>query len=220
MMSGKLEVLIIEDHPLYLVGLSQIMADLFKDVIIYKAATGKIAIEMISQHSMIDWILLDLQLPDMNGLNLLEEFKSMLVSAPVLVISSVTDMGILDKSLALGASGFLPKSANIGDIRGALSSIEENGHYLPEEQARRLQEYRSNVRQRSAFVRSHITRRQEETLILITQGYSNLEIGNALAISESTVKGHVSALLTLLDVDNRTHCVAETRRLDLFDHVL
>lgn len=219
-MTKELKVLVVEDHPLFMHGLQQMITSLCDDVDIHEATTGEAALQLVDQHPFLDWIFLDLQLPDMSGIEILQKFKAMLITTPILVISSVSDMRVIDKLMTLGASGFLPKSADQQDIKRALTAIESSGYFLPNEFATQLQEYRQTVKTQSTLVKSHLTKRQHEILVLMSQGYSNQEIGNSLSISESTVKGHVSTLLTLLDVDNRTHCVAETQRLGLLDELL
>ena len=215
----SLDVLIVEDHPLYMDGLRQIVSGLADAVEIHEAVSGKAALQKVEQFPFLDWIFLDLQLPDFSGVELLTRFKDMMITAPVLVVSSVDDIAVLDRLLSLGASGFLPKSATHEDFRIALSSIESNGLYLPAEQNEQLREYRQVVKNRTQFLRSNLTARQQEILFLMSQGYSNGEISTSLSISESTVKGHVSALFSLFDADNRTHCVAEAHRLGIQEWV-
>ena len=215
MTQNSLDVLIVEDHPLFMDGLRQIVSGLADTVEIHEAVSGRAALQQVEQFPFLDWIFLDLQLPDLSGIELLAQFKEMMITAPVLVVSSVDDIAVLDRLLSLGASGFLPKSATHDDFRRALSSIESQGVYVPTEQNEQLREYRQVVKNRTQYLRSNLTARQQEILLLMSQGYSNGEISSSLSISESTVKGHVSALLSLFDADNRTHCVAEAHRLGL-----
>lgn len=209
------KILLVDDHPLFVAGFAYILSDLLGDVELLQASTAATARVIEQANPDLDWVFCDYKLPDSNGLSLLRDFKKALLTAPVILVSAFEDIGMIDEALMLGASGFIPKSADKLIFQQCLQHIEQGLLFLLPETHQQLAQYRNHIPAEKRRVTSRLSRRQFDVLQLIAGGYSNLEIGQALGITESTVKSHVSSLLSLLDTDNRAHCVAEARRLQL-----
>ena len=205
-------VLVIDDHPIFLDGIVPLISSLFENSIVLVALSGAEAIKVVDVHPEIEWIFLDIKLPDINGLDLLTKFSERKILAPTLIVSGYDDIDLVDTAFEKGISAFLPKSASKNQFKLAIDEIDQNGFYCSSDMNQRLHDYRSQNKQTLNQIGSHLTKRQKEILILIKEGYSNGEIAEVLKISESTVKGHVSVLLTLLDVTNRTQWAAEATR--------
>lgn len=213
--SETTRILLVDDHPLFVAGVSYILNDLLGQVELLTASTAAEARAITLAHRDLDWLFCDYRLPDADGLALLADFKAAMLAVPVIMVSASEEIALVEQALSLGASGFIPKSADKQVFQQCLSTIERGEIFLPDTLWRQLIHYRSGALGEQQRMASSLSARQREVLQLVASGYSNLEVGKALGISESTVKAHVSALLSLLDADNRAHCVAEARRLKL-----
>lgn len=209
------QVLIVDDHPLYLDGVTALLRDLFGPVNILQAATGRDALAIADARSDLDWIFLDYTLPDCTGLTLLRTLREKMITAPVVMVSGADQVALVTEALDLGASGFIAKTGARDDYRQCLAVIEAGGTYLPAGVAQAVAHYRATVQAERNRILKQISQRQNDVLLLIAAGYSNGEIATALGISEHTVKAHVSTLMQLLNADNRVHCIAEARELGL-----
>jgi DNA-binding NarL/FixJ family response regulator len=211
------KILIIDDHPSYLEGVSLLLKSILPNAVIVSALNGKATREILVQYSGIDWILLDINLPDCSGIGLIQHFKDIKLLANIIVITSEDDPDLIDQSLRLHANGFLTKDFNREVLSECIKVIKNGGIFLTQKHAKQLENYRESLFREKQLIENAISQRQQQTLLLIAKGYSNSEIAEYLGISESTVKTHVSSLISLFDSDNRTHCVAEARRLKFID---
>lgn len=209
------QVLIVDDHPLYLDGVTALLRDLFGQVNILQASTSRDALVIADSRADLDWIFLDQSLPDGTGLDLLRILQERRITAPVVMVSGADPVALVAEALDLGASGFIAKSGAREEYRQCLAVIEAGGTYLPFALAQDVAHYRATVQVERNRIRQQMSPRQNEVLLLIAAGYSNGEIATALGISEHTVKAHVSTLMQLLNADNRVHCIAEARQLGL-----
>lgn len=211
----KNKILVVDDHPLYLEGLSLILADLVDNSELLRAESVKQAVELLAQHPDCDWVFLDLNLPDGNGLEVLDYIQESALFAPVIMLSGLDNIAVVDKCLQRGANGFITKGARREQLEECISVVYRGATYLSYEVESQLKDYRENLLAEREAVAANISERQLEVLLLIVEGYSNAEIGSSLNISLSTVKGHIAALMAAFSTTNRTHCAAEARRLNL-----
>ena len=208
-------ILIIDDHPVVLDGLVLLLKSTFSIDQIHTALTAGEAIQIIKKFRNIDWIFVDVMLPDKSGIELLKEFKRLKTTANIVVLSSDSNPSIIDCALKSHANGYLSKSFKKDELDKCIHQIERGKVYLSHEHHHILQNYRNSVLKEKEHIEQKISSRQIETLMLMANGYSNQEIATSLNIVESTVKSHVHGLMTLFAADNRTHCVAEARRLHI-----
>lgn len=206
-----LKVLLVDDHRLFLDGLRVLVEGLAEEVEVLQATSGAQALACVQANPDLDWVFLDLQLPDTDGLAVLQAFVERRVRVPVIVLSGSDEGADVERALALGASGYVPKSADADEIRTALRAIERNGRYLSPAVRAVLERHRARAGSVS------LTGRQREVLALMAQGLSNRAIAARMGVTESTVKGHVAMLFASLGASNRTHCVSEARRVGLID---
>lgn len=212
---SALPILIIDDHPVYLDGISYILQSILGNVDIIQAHSGREAIDQVSGRIDIEWIFLDQQLPDTNGVALLQKFNELMVSAPVVMMSGNDDIALVHAAMENGASGFIPKVFGRVAFENCLNTIRRGDLYLPPEWKGRLDYHRSSVVNARNAMLSQLSDRRREVLLMMAEGYTNAEMASALGIAETTVKTHVSALLSIFDVDNRSHCIAEARKMGL-----
>ncbi len=211
----KTTVLVIDDHPVYLDGFSLILNDLFLDVDLLVASNAKDAIDIATNRIDIELIYMDYNLPDMNGVNLLQVFNELLITAPIIMISGNDDISIIDHAITFGANGFIHKGSAKSAFQECLSTIEKGNVFLAPELNASLAHYRNTVVKDRKIIMEKLSDRRKQVLLLISEGYSNSEIANSLDISQSTVKTHVAALMDIFDADNRSHCVAEAKTYNI-----
>lgn len=215
-----MKILVVDDHVLIREALHGVLRELKGDsVVILDAATSGEALRQLEQHADVELVLLDLNLPDRDGLDALRELGARWPTVPVVVLSGFHDREKVSRALELGAVGFIPKSARREVMCGAFNLIFAGGIYVPPEmlalqvpsEGAAAAEPMADLRAR-AFAMG-LTERQAEVLALMMQGKSNKAICRTLDLAESTVKIHVSAILRALNVSNRTEAVVAVRAL-------
>jgi len=212
---SKVTLLIVDDHPIFLDGVSNILLNIYPDATILKATTGKEALTQSTLYDEIDWIFLDLKLPDCNAIELLPKLNKLNLFASVIIVSSEDQPEVIDNVLTAGANGFLSKISEKNEFIKCIQQVEQGKHYVQESMRESLQHYQNIVLSELRHIQNNLSPRQHEVLALLSNGLSNSEIGRTLTISESTVKSHVSQLMTTLEADSRTHCVFEARRIGI-----
>ena len=219
-----MKVLLIDDHPLILSALQNIIQGLSDNVSVVAAGTGRMARETLAQDSAFDLVLLDLRLGDADGFDVLTEFRAAYPALPVVVVSASDRTSDVIRAIDLGAMGFVPKRASNDTLFEALSMVMSGGIYVPPmsmgDEMPESDLYRDaapgSVRQRATDegFQTHapleslgLTPRQTEVLGLLLQGKPNKLIARDLNLSVETVKDHVAAVLRTLNVSSRTQAV-------------
>jgi len=191
-------VLIADDHPVVRQGLAVLLEVQDDIALVGEAGTGPEAVRMTQQHAP-DVLLLDLKLPELDGLGVLAELRTQQASTRVLVLTSAAGPATPGLALQAGAAGFLYKDVDPDALVRAIRSVHD-GHTVLAPEAAGL------VTARPAGVRGigALTGRERDVLELLASGQSNREIARTLQVSEKTVKTHVSAVLAKLGVADRT----------------
>jgi DNA-binding NarL/FixJ family response regulator len=218
-----MKFLLIDDHALIREALQNVLKELTCHATILEASNCRQAQILIEQHADLEVILLDLNLPDGDGFNLLAQVREHSPQVSVVVLSASTDRDDVLKALDLGAVGFIPKSGQRAIMLSALQLVLSGGVYIPPEILAREQPSRPQFvpkQQGVGWTRVSptdfgITKRQIEVLALMMQGKSNKELCRILELAEPTVKNHVAAILKALKVKNRTEPPRVDRRLQL-----
>jgi DNA-binding NarL/FixJ family response regulator len=194
-----ISVLIVDDHPVVRQGLRVLLEVQDGIVVAGEAGDGATALTLAAEHAP-DVILLDLKLPGLDGLAVLDELARHGTSSRVLVLTSVTEPASAAAAVRAGAAGVLYKDVDPDALVRAVRAVHD-GHLLlaPEAAANLL---------RSASWwwggLDALTSREREVLAELAKGRSNREIARALRVSEKTVKTHVSSVLAKLGVQDRT----------------
>ncbi len=222
-----MKVLLIDDHPLILSALQNIIQGLSDNVSVVATASARMARDTLAQDSAFDLVLLDLRLGDADGFDVLTEFRAAYPALPVVVVSASDRTSDVIRAIDLGAMGFVPKRASNDTLFEALSMVMSGGIYVPpmsmgdETSASDLYTDTTpgalrSVRQRATDegFQTHVpleslglTPRQTEVLGLLLQGKPNKLIARDLNLSVETVKDHVAAVLRTLNVSSRTQAV-------------
>jgi len=206
-------VLIADDHPLYCEALRAVVPQACPDAEIREAASQAEVLAAVTSDAAFDLVLLDLNLPGASGFSCLSAVRRVAPLTPVVVISAVDDARTMQEVILGGANAYVPKSAPRQVLINAIRAILAGGTYMPAEVVAALRQSHSQAREEPAPARDELTLRQRRVLELLSQGLSNKQIARTLAISEITVKAHVSSIFRKLGVTNRVQAVLEAGRL-------
>lgn len=203
--------LIADDHPLFRGALKQALSG-FNDIEqILEAGDFETTKSLAIAHDSLDLLLLDLSMPGASGLSGLISIRGINSSVPVIVVSAHDDPETIRRSLELGASGFVSKSASMEDIREAVRTVLAGdiaapvGVDLGSEQDPEISDLIKRLQT--------LTPQQTRVLGMLADGLLNKQIAYELGVSEATIKAHVSAILQKLGVDNRTQAVISLSRI-------
>lgn len=192
------KVLIADDHPLFRTAMCHALGGM-QDINITESSTFPETLSQLESDDAIELVFLDLTMPGNEGLNGLSTIHARYPDILVVVVTAQESPAIVQKALALGASGFIPKSASVESIVEAVETVLEGDTWVPEA----LNVDMSDSDEFSIRLRQ-LTPHQLKVLRMVADGLLNKQIAYELAISESTVKQHVSAVLKKLGVINRT----------------
>ncbi len=211
-----MKILVIDDHVLIREALRGVLKELKRDAVLLDASTSSQAMQIIADHPDIGLILLDLNLPDRDGFEVLAELREHHPAITVVVLSALQDRSVVLKALDCGALGYIPKSAKREVMISALKLVFAGGIYIPPEILAR--ETRSTPSPEPSAQKISpsdlgLTDRQLDVLALMMQGKNNKLICRTLNLAEPTVKNHVTAILKALKVSNRTEAVITANQL-------
>ncbi|HEY7459140.1 MAG TPA: response regulator transcription factor [Xanthobacteraceae bacterium] len=202
-----MKILIVDDHVLIREALRGVLRELKGEAIFFDAPDARKAASRLAENPDTELVLLDLNLPDRSGLDLLGELRQRYPSMSVVVLSASDDRDSVAKALDLGAIGFIPKSAPREVMLSAFNLIFAGGVYVPPEILARPAPRPIAPVSRISAASLGLTERQMDVLALMMQGKSNKAICRALDLAEPTVKNHVTAILKALKATNRTEAV-------------
>lgn len=198
-------LLIVDDHPLFCDALSMTLRAVSGIAKIATASCLQDTVDLLASSTHPDLIILDLNLPDVTGLEGLLRLLNT-TKAPVVVVSSMADNQIISSVIHAGASGFVPKHSHRDVFQQAIQALREGNIYIPEGYI--VSEDSENGKMDEAIKRiSTLTNQQARILQYLCQGKLNKQIAYELSIAETTVKAHVTAIMRKLGVQSRTQAV-------------
>jgi DNA-binding NarL/FixJ family response regulator len=198
--------LIADDHPMVRDALASSLGQAFPGASIALAATLAQARAALESEPETDAVLLDLDMPGMDGLTGLALLRSEHPTVPIIVVSAVREAATIRRAYELGASAYIDKSASLDEIAGTVRAVLDGEVFAPPESAPT-----DSFAQRAA----QLTPQQWRVLALMVQGDQNKQIAYKLGVGEATVKAHVTVILRKLGVRSRTQAVIEARKLAL-----
>ena len=201
----KKNILIVEDHELTRFGLKTTFEDVdFVDVI-YEAASAEDALE-IFKNNPIDIVIMDLGLPNMNGIDATQAIHDMNKETKIIILTSHNDEREVLNSLKAGANAYCSKEINLQRLVQVVQSVADGAAWFDPSIAHIVLQAsaKSEVGEPAVNYKDYdLTTREAQILKLMTEGYSNMEIAQHLVISVNTTKAHVASILQKLEVDDR-----------------
>jgi DNA-binding NarL/FixJ family response regulator len=210
-----IRVFIVEDHAIVREGISNLLA-LSKDIdVIGAVASAEEALAALPS-AKPDVLLLDMKLPNMDGVELIRRLRTSRDLPPTLILTTFEDDGLLLDGLRAGARGYLLKDVSLEQLLTAIREIAAGGTFINPSVTERVLQAAAKAPPSRNFATLALTERETHVLRLMATGYSNREIGAALDVSEGTVKNHVSNILAKLGVRDRTRAVLKGLEVGLF----
>ncbi len=213
---GKLafEILVVDDHQMLLDGVRLALSSMPGEPAITTCIRADDALARLKAGQRFDLILLDLNMPGVDGMTFLQTLARRKIRTPVLILSATRHHEKFEQAMAAGAAGFVAKSAAIEELRQAVAAVLNGEQHKPDPGIFRPP-LTSGPLSPPRGDQLGLTPRQLEVIELMAEGLPNKLICDRLRISEHTVKKHISAILQKLKVHNRTACVLEATRLGL-----
>ena len=206
MAEETLSFLVADDHPMVRDALASALAQAFSGASVATAASLAQVQAALEQQPETDALLLDLDMPGMDGMTGLGLLRSTYPTVPIIVVSAVRDAATVRRAYDFGASAYIDKSASLDDIAGTVRAVLDGEIFAPPPS-----EPGDSFAQRAA----QLTPQQWRVLALMVQGDQNKQIAYKLGVGEATVKAHVTVILRKLGVRSRTQAVIEARGLSL-----
>ena len=205
-------LVIADDHPLFRGALREAVSGLLARVEIAEAGSFEEVSKLLDHGSETDLILLDLAMPGVRGFSGLMYLRAQYPTVPVVVVSANDDPAVIRRCMDFGASGFIPKTLGIEQMRGAVIAVLKGEVWTPPDVdlTTGVDVEAAGLMQRLAT----LTPQQVRVLMMLSEGLLNKQIAYELGVSEATVKAHVSAILQKLGVESRTQAVIAAGRIE------
>ncbi|MBS0221822.1 MAG: response regulator transcription factor [Proteobacteria bacterium] len=206
--SAPRSFLIADDHPMVRDALSTVLSQSFPGAVIGLAGSLAEAQAALEHQPDTDALLLDLDMPGMDGLTGLVLLRSDWPTVPIIVVSAARDAAVARRTHDLGASAYVDKSASLEEIAVTVRAVLDGEIIAPPD---------TGTDANDSFARraGQLTPQQWRVLALMVQGDQNKQIAYKLGVGEATVKAHVTVILRKLGVRSRTQAVIEARSLSL-----
>lgn len=206
---ARIRVAVVDDQTLIRDGIAALLALLPDLEVVGKAASGDQALELAARQSP-DVVLMDVRMPGMNGIAATREICARLPAARVIVLTTFDDDEYVFEALRAGAAGYLLKNADPDHLAQAIRAVHAGQSILDPAVTAKVVHYLNRLPPDAApqsLSAERLTDRERDILRLMAQGVSNGEIARRLALSEGTVKNHVSHILGKLGARDRAHAV-------------
>ena len=193
----RIKILTVDDHPVLREGIAALLEGQEDMILVAEAVNGREAIEQFRTHRP-DVTLMDLQMPEVSGIDAIVSIRSEFPQARILVLTTYKGDVHAARALDAGACGYLLKSALRKDLLDTIRAVHNGRKRIPPEIAIGIAEHHSS---------ETLTARELEVLTLVAAGNANKIVASELGVSEETVKGHMSSILAKLNANDRTHAV-------------
>lgn len=199
---AAVRVLIVDDHPVVRAGLASLLRRQAGVKLSGAAHSGEEALKLLDR-SYVDVVLLDLRMPSVSGIDLLNAMKQHENPPRAIILSSYELEEEIYQAVKAGARGYLSKNASREEILAAIETVADGGTYFPERVAQWIQEREA---------RSGLSAREIEILEMVSRGLTNKEIAGVLHISHYTVRNHINHISAKLQVADRTEAATVALR--------
>jgi len=193
----QIKILTVDDHPILREGIAAIIQGEKDMVLVGEASNGREAIEMF-RSKRPDVVLMDLQMPDLNGIDAIATIRQKYPQARIIVLTTYEGDVLARRALKAGATGYILKDMIRTELLEAIRAVHLGLKYIPQKIAVELAEH---------YAEDDLSEREIEILREVARGTSNKIIASHLSISEATVKAHMKNILLKLGASDRTHAV-------------
>jgi DNA-binding NarL/FixJ family response regulator len=201
-----MRIMVVDDHALVRRGMTYVVKEGFPEADVVEAESSQAALDILHAGTEIDLALVDVRMPDLDGLELLRAIKAEGAEFPIIMLSTYENAPYVKRALSDGAAGYLLKDATPEDLSQAINvAMSGSGNVLSPRVIQNLFDDQETLGgsggRRTEF---SLTQREHDILELLAEGRSNREIAGVLFLSEKTVKAHLAAIFRKLGVTNRT----------------
>ena len=212
-----MNILIVDDHPLFRHALIQAVRYSLPQAQISETAAVNEFYERLENGPEPDLVLLDLNLPGASGFSALVHVRAQYPSIPIIVVSAHEEASIIQRAIAHGAMGYIPKSAHPSHIGEAIRQVLEGDIWLPPNLPAANMNFDPRAADETALAEriQSLTPQQFRVLMMVAEGLLNKQIAYELDVSEATIKAHVTAIFRKLGVQNRTQAVLAINALNI-----
>lgn len=211
----KIKVCLVDDEKLFIAGMKMIL-EMDSDIeVSYTALNGSVFFDELKRHGPIDVLLLDLEMPEMDGVDTLTEIVKRNLNIKVIILTSHYNDSMIVKLLDLGASGFLAKNENPDVVIETIKNIKKSGFYINDYIMQLIRNRRLMADRKVQHL--ELTQREIDVLKLICMEFTNKEIGEKLYISPRTVEGYRQGILEKTNSKNTAGIVIYAIEHLLFD---
>jgi DNA-binding NarL/FixJ family response regulator len=205
-----MKIILADDHALFRGGFALLFQQLEAGAVVLEAGDLAEAMQLAARHPDADILLLDLNMPGMDGQAGIRRVSEAYPQLPVIVLSASENRECVEDVLAAGAVGFIPKSSSSAVMQSAIRLVLSGGVYLPPQLLMSRMAGAASGPEHHAQAR--LTDRQRDVLRLLALGMSNKQICRELELGEGTIKVHIAAIFRALNVGNRTEAANAARR--------
>lgn len=201
-MNKEIKIMIADDHAIIREGIKNLLEFDGKIKVVEQASNGEECLEILKEKD-VDILLLDVNMPKKNGLEVLETLRNKGSNIKVIILTVHNEIEYLERAMDLGVNGYILKDSSSAELINAIEKVSDGEKYIQPDLIPALNAkliHRDNDREKLEAV----TKRELQALILVAKGYSNKDIAIELNISERTVKNHLSSIFKKIDVDDRT----------------
>lgn len=200
----KIKVFITDDHKIVQDGLTSILENLENTLVIGKANNGEECINQLREGRLPNVILMDIDMPKLNGIDTTKIVKSEFPSIKILGLSMHNEQGVIQSLIDAGADGYILKNSDREELKNGIETVMNGQRFFSTEVTMTLLGQAEEIKSTdiTSPMLKELTEREIEILKLIAEGYSNKEIGDQLFISHRTVDTHRTNLMRKLDVHN------------------
>ncbi len=219
-LTDRKKVIIIDDHPLFREGIKTIINKDCRFTVIGEAGTGNDGFEMVKEHNP-DMVIIDISLPDINGIQILHEIKEEFSKINVVVLSMHSESANIIRAFKYGANGYLVKESAANKLIDCLETVLRGNYYLDNQLSQEIVgsilKSSSDKKEVTNYNYDKLTSREQEIMRLIVTGYSNKEIAKKLFISPKTVRNHYSNIMNKLVLKNTVELMKYAAKIGLID---
>ncbi len=212
--------MIVDDHPMFRVGLRSILARDERYEVVGETGTAAEALKL-AKKIIPDFMIVDISLPDKNGIELTRELKRVLPECKILIVSMHTKIFYVTEAFRMGAQGYLVKESTSETLLKGLEAVSKGRHFLDPSLSREvtenLEKASSEASEMVDIGYKRLTKREQEIMRLVAEGFTTKEISERLFISAKTVDNHRANIMSKLGIHRTVELIRYAARIGLID---